>query len=45
VTALLGDGPERAAARALAAEVAALPAPAEVAADVGRWASPGQPLM
>jgi UDP:flavonoid glycosyltransferase YjiC (YdhE family) len=44
VTALLAEGPERAAARALAAEVAALPAPARVAADVERWA-PAQPLM
>ena len=45
VGALLADGPERAAARALAAEVAALPAPAVVAADVARWAFPAQPLM
>jgi hypothetical protein len=44
VTALPAEGPERAAARALGAEVAALPAPAEVAADVERWA-PAQPLM
>jgi UDP:flavonoid glycosyltransferase YjiC (YdhE family) len=40
VTSLLPEGPERAAARALAAEVTALPAPAEVAADVERWAFP-----
>jgi UDP:flavonoid glycosyltransferase YjiC (YdhE family) len=45
VTGLLAEGPERAAARALAAEVAALPAPADVAAEVGRWASAAQPLM
>ncbi len=45
VAALLGDGPERAAARALAVEVAALPAPADVAAGVERWAFPGQPEM
>jgi UDP:flavonoid glycosyltransferase YjiC (YdhE family) len=54
VTALLADGPERAAARALAAEVAALPTPEVVAADVERWAfpdrrseaiEPAQPLM
>ena len=44
-TALLADGPERAAARALAAEVESLPSPSRVAADVGRWAVPGQPEM
>lgn len=38
--ALLADGPERAAARALAAEVAALPSPEEVAKDVEAWAQP-----
>ena len=42
VTALLAEGPERAAARALACEVAALPGPDQVAADVGRWASPAR---
>jgi UDP:flavonoid glycosyltransferase YjiC (YdhE family) len=42
---LLADGPERASARALAAEVAGLPSPAEVAAAVERWAFPGQPAM
>ncbi|NMO89307.1 glycosyltransferase [Actinomycetospora sp. TBRC 11914] len=45
VTALLGGGRELAAARALAAEVAALPAPDEVAARVERWAVPGQPAI
>lgn len=45
VTRVLDDGAELAAARALAAEVAALPAPDEVAADVGRWALPRQPAM
>lgn len=37
---LLDDGPERAAARALAAEVAAMPSPADVAARVADWAQP-----
>jgi UDP:flavonoid glycosyltransferase YjiC (YdhE family) len=37
---LLDDGPERASARALAAEVAAIPSPADVAAEVGAWAQP-----
>jgi UDP:flavonoid glycosyltransferase YjiC (YdhE family) len=44
VTAVLG-GTEPSAARALAAEVAALPAPDDVAARVGRSACPGQPAM
>ncbi|MCD2193827.1 glycosyltransferase [Actinomycetospora endophytica] len=44
-TDLLAEGPERAAARALASEVEGLPAPAEVAADVDRWAFPRQPAM
>lgn len=38
-------GPERAAASALASEVAALPSPDAVAGDVERWASPAQPAM
>ena len=37
--ALLADGPERAAARALAVEIAAMPAPADVAARLPEWAS------
>jgi UDP:flavonoid glycosyltransferase YjiC (YdhE family) len=44
VAAVLG-GRETAAAHALAAEVAALPAPEDVAARVERWAVPGQPAM
>ncbi len=40
---LLDDGPERAAARALAAEVAAIPSPADVAARVTEWARPTRP--
>lgn len=42
---LLEDGPERASARALAAEVAAIPSPADVAARVEVWGRPGQPAM
>jgi UDP:flavonoid glycosyltransferase YjiC (YdhE family) len=42
---LLTDGPERASSRALAAEVASLPSPAAVAAEVTRWAFPSQPAM
>lgn len=38
-------GSELASARSLAGEIAALPAPEEVAARVGRWAFPGQPAM
>lgn len=38
VTALLADGPERAAARALAAEIAAMPAPADVVERVLAYA-------
>jgi UDP:flavonoid glycosyltransferase YjiC (YdhE family) len=37
---LLDDGPERACARALAAEVAAIPSPDDVAARVEDWAQP-----
>lgn len=43
--ALLADGAERASARALAGEVAAMPSPAEVAARVDDWAWAPQPLM
>jgi UDP:flavonoid glycosyltransferase YjiC (YdhE family) len=39
---LLGEGPARAAARALASEIAAMPSPADVAAGVEEW---GQPEM
>lgn len=42
---LLTEGPERASSRALAAEVASLPSPAAVAAEVARWAFPRQPAM
>jgi UDP:flavonoid glycosyltransferase YjiC (YdhE family) len=37
---LLGGGPVRDAARALASEIAAMPAPADVAARVEQWAQP-----
>ncbi|WP_433801348.1 glycosyltransferase [Actinomycetospora sp. CA-084318] len=37
---LLDEGPERAGARALAAEIAAIPGPADVAARVADWAQP-----
>ncbi|WP_433785433.1 glycosyltransferase [Actinomycetospora sp. CA-101289] len=39
---LIAEGPARAAARALASEIAAMPSPSDVAAAVGAW---GQPEM